>query len=109
MVINTHKPLYQYNWLPVGVASATSIFQKTMEGILQGIEHVTVYIDDILVTGRTEPKHLQTLQDVLACLEKAGGMVEEEQVCLHVVISGLPRTQDINRRTVPHRREGQSD
>ena len=49
--INTHKGLYYYNSLPFGVASALSIFQHTMENILQGIDHVSVYLDDILVTG----------------------------------------------------------
>ena len=43
-----------------------------MEGILQGIDHVTVYTDDILVTGRTEAEHLQHLAEVLTRLEKAG-------------------------------------
>ena len=33
--INTHKGLYRYNRLPFGVASAPSIFQRTMEGILR--------------------------------------------------------------------------
>ena len=72
VVINTHKGLYQYNRLPFGIASAPAIFQKAMEGLLQGIEHVTVYIDDILVTGRTEEEHLQNLEEVLSRLEKAG-------------------------------------
>ena len=52
--INTHKGLYCYNRLPFGVASAPSIFQRTMENLLQGIKHVCVYLDDILVTGTTE-------------------------------------------------------
>ena len=43
-----------------------------MEGIFQGIRHVTVYIDDILVTGAIDQEHLQNLQEVLTCLEKAG-------------------------------------
>ena len=37
VVVNTHKGLYQYNRLPFGVSSAPSIFQCTMEGVLQGI------------------------------------------------------------------------
>ena len=72
VVINTHKGLYQYNRLPFGITSAPAIFQKAMEGLLQGIEHVTVYIDDILVTGRTEEEHLQNLEEVISRLEKAG-------------------------------------
>ena len=54
VVINTHKGLYRYNRLPFGISSATAIFQRMMEGILQGIPQVTVYIDDILVTGATD-------------------------------------------------------
>lgn len=43
-----------------------------METLLQGIPHVTVYIDDILVTGETEEDHLQTLEKVFERLAKAG-------------------------------------
>ena len=48
--INTHKGLNQYTRLPFGVASAPVIFQRAIENILQGIKHVCVYLDDILVT-----------------------------------------------------------
>jgi len=36
--INTHRGLYRYKRLPFGVASAPSIFQRTIESILQGIQ-----------------------------------------------------------------------
>ena len=70
--INMHKGLYCYNRLPFGVASAPSIFQCTMENLLQGINHVCVYLDGILVTGTTEQEHLQNLDAVLSRLESAG-------------------------------------
>jgi len=69
--INTHRGLYRYKRLPFGVASAPSIFQCTIESILQGIPHVTVYIDDILITGTTQEEHLHNLEEVLSQLEKA--------------------------------------
>ena len=70
--INTHKGLFQYNRLPFGVASAPAIFQRTMENLFRGLKGVSVYIDDILVTGATIEEHLQTLGAVLERLEKAG-------------------------------------
>ena len=70
--INTHKGLFQYTRLPFGIASAPSIFQRTIESILQGIPKVCVYIDDILVPGRTEDEHLKNLREVLERLETSG-------------------------------------
>ncbi len=72
VTINTQKGLFQYNQLPFGVASAPAIFQRTMETLLRDIKGVSVYIDDILVTGSTIVEHLQTLDAVLDRLEKAG-------------------------------------
>ena len=59
--INTPKGLHCYNRLPFGMASTPCIFQRKMESILQGIDHICVYFDDILITGATEKEHLQNL------------------------------------------------
>jgi hypothetical protein len=72
VVINTPRGLYRYNRLPFGVASAPAIFQRTMEGILQGIPNVSIYINVILVTGKTDVEHLEMLEKVLSRLETAG-------------------------------------
>ncbi|KAI7797170.1 hypothetical protein IRJ41_014565, partial [Triplophysa rosa] len=72
LTVNTHKGLFTYNRLPFGVASAPAIFQRTMEGLLQGIPGVVVYLDDILVTGGNLVNHLKTLENVLMKLKEAG-------------------------------------
>jgi len=64
--INTHKGLHQYNRLPFWVSSAPGIFQCTMENLLQGIAHVVLRVDDILVSGKDDPDHLANLEEVLS-------------------------------------------
>ena len=65
VTINTHKGLYRYTRLPVGIAPAPAIFQKTMDTILQGLPRVICYIDDILLTGSTDEEHYSNLEEVL--------------------------------------------
>ena len=68
LTITTHKGLFKYNQLPFGISTA----QHVMENLLQGLKYVAVSLDDILITGRSIAEHLETLDEVLNQLEKAG-------------------------------------
>lgn len=50
-----------------------------MENLLQGIEGVVVYIDDILITGATEEEHLKALEEVLNRLDTSGLRVKRKK------------------------------
>ncbi len=54
-----------------------------MENLHQGIEHVAVYIDDIMITGPSEDEYLCTLDKVLGIVEDAGMHIERERKCFH--------------------------
>ena len=60
LTINPHKGLYRYNRLPYGAASAPGIFQRMMEGLLQGIPRVGVLLDNVLITGTTSEEQLSS-------------------------------------------------
>ena len=57
-----------------------------MESLLQGIPHVTVYLDDILISGKREAAHLQSLEEVLKRLMTAGLRVKKNK-CKFMVSS----------------------
>ena len=71
VVINTHRGLFRYNWLPNGISSLPGRFLGTMECLLHGIPNVVVYQDDILITGSTEELHLKTLGKDLRRIQEA--------------------------------------
>ena len=54
-----------YKRLPFGISSAPEIFQRTVEGILGGMQHVLCYFDDILVFSEDTSTHEKHLDDVL--------------------------------------------
>ena len=70
VVINTQRGLFRYTCHLFGIASASGIFHRVMESVLQGIDNV-VYLDDILISGSTEECHLATLDEVLFRLDRA--------------------------------------
>ena len=83
MTINTHKGLYRYTQLPFGVASAPSIFQKTMDVVLQGLPKVICYLDDILITGSTEEEHLANVEQVLSRLQQYNIRAKRSKCSFH--------------------------
>lgn len=70
--ISTHRGLFMYNRLPYGIASAPSIFQKIIDDIFKGFEGVSVFLDDILITGSNEIDHLNKLRNVFNKLNDMG-------------------------------------
>jgi transposase InsO family protein len=79
LTISTHKGLFQFKRMPYGVASAPAIFQQIMEEVLQGIEGIAVYLDDILITGTNDAEHLERLEMVLQRLQTFGLRVKKEK------------------------------
>ena len=54
---NTPFGLYRYNRMCFGVASSPAQFQGCMDSLVGDLPGVAAYLDDLIVTGRTEEKH----------------------------------------------------
>ena len=70
VTINTHRGLYRYKRLPFGIASSLALFQRTMDIIPQGLDHVVSIQDGILTTGKDEDEHIKNLDSFLSRLDR---------------------------------------
>ena len=77
--INTSKGFFEYERLPYGVSSSPGIFQRIMEQLFQNIPMTVVYLDDVLVTGKTPEEHDRNLEIVLSRLQEAGLHLKREK------------------------------
>ena len=72
VVINTHRGLYQYRRLPFGLSCAPAIFQKIIDQTVADIPGVVCYLNDLVVTVKTDREHISNLQKTLDRLRTAG-------------------------------------
>ena len=66
--------LYEWNIMSFGLCNAPSTFERLMERVLEGLhwETLLVYLDDIIVWGRTLSEAVARLETVLQRLRSAG-------------------------------------
>lgn len=63
---------YCYQRLPFGINTASEIYQQIMNNVLDGINGVICYQDDVLVYGKNKSEHDQRLKEVLNRLKSVG-------------------------------------
>ena len=71
---STNSGHYQFVTMPMGLKGAPATFQRLMDLVMKGLKWdiLLVYLDDILVFGRTADEHLTRLETVLERLSQAG-------------------------------------
>ena len=89
---------FEMTRMPFGLNNAASTFQRTMEMALQGLQWITclIYIDDIIVFGKSFEEHMGRVEEVLERIKAAGLklkaekclMLQKEVVFLGHVVSG---------------------
>ena len=70
----TMEGLYEFSVMPFGLCNAPATFQRLMDLVLRGLQwsQCLVYIDDVIIPGRSFSEHLGNLQAVLQRLREAG-------------------------------------
>ncbi|GBN68513.1 Retrovirus-related Pol polyprotein from transposon 297, partial [Araneus ventricosus] len=69
----TVQGLWQFKVMPFGLCNAPATFERLMETVLRGLtsEACLVYLDDIIIVGRTFQEHLNNIRKVFQRLQKA--------------------------------------
>ena len=67
------RGLWQFRVMPFGLCNTPATFERLMEQVLSGLplSVALVYIDVILVPGKTLNDHLKNLRTVLQCIQEA--------------------------------------
>ena len=63
---------FQFTRLPFGLNSGPEVFHRAMRMILDGLDGVECYIDDVLIWADTKEKHDERLQQVLERCKENG-------------------------------------
>ena len=89
----TPDGLYQFRKLSFGLTNAPACFMRAMHLILRGLcwSDCLVYLDDIIVFGRTLQEHRERLSLVLSRLTEAGLKINPKKcklLCEQVVVLG---------------------
>ena len=73
--------------MPFGLNNAAGTFQRTMELAVQGFQWVIclIYIDDIVVFGRTFEEHISRVEEVLKRIQEAG--LKLKTICSRILFS----------------------
>ena len=70
----TTEGLYQFKVMPFGLCNAPASFQRLMDMVLSGLQwaQCLVYLDDIIVLGRSFEEHIRNLDSVFQRLRESG-------------------------------------
>ncbi|KAI7810790.1 hypothetical protein IRJ41_006595 [Triplophysa rosa] len=70
---------YSFLRMPFGISSAPDVFHKAMQHMIEGIQGVRVYMDDIILWGSTIEQHNERLMEVLQRVQKYGPKLNKEK------------------------------
>jgi hypothetical protein len=90
---------YSYKRLPMGIAGSPDFFQATMMKLMESLEYVKAYIDDLLCISRNSLEdHLEKLEEILRRLRDAGLKVNADKstfCALEIEYLGYVLTKDV--------------
>ena len=104
--MNSEGKRYQWHVMPMCIKNGHAIFQRVMDHVLQGLDCVDVYIDNIIIgsSGDAEEEllashdrdmravlHRLRKEELVASVSKTDFFVRSVEICGHVLENGTRR------------------
>ena len=67
--------------MPFGLRNAAQTFQRLMDNIMQELDFIFVYLDDILIASKNEKQHRRHIRQVCQKLNE-NGLIVNKVKCL---------------------------
>ena len=77
----TRHGLWEFVAMPFGLTNAPATFQRLMELAMRGLQWTSclIYLDDVIIYGRTFQEHTERLQQVLDRIRSANLKLKPEK------------------------------
>ena len=79
LAFSTPLGRYTYCKLPMGLSASPEFFSKVLNKVLEGLDSVLIYVDDIVICTASVEEHNTVLQQVLQRLRNAGLTLNPEK------------------------------
>ena len=79
LAFSTPVGRFCYRKLPMGLSASPEFFSKVLHRVLEGLEGVLIYVDDIVICTKLVDAHTPLLTTVLQRLRKAGLRLNSEK------------------------------
>lgn len=77
----TPEGLYQYLVMPFGLKNAPGTFQRMINQVIRGLNHVRAYLDDLVIFNESWTEHISDLTELFSRLEAAKLTVNLAKCC----------------------------
>ncbi|GFR91454.1 polyprotein [Elysia marginata] len=78
----TPRGLYQFVFMPFGLSTASSTFQRMMQRVLGKADFIASYFDDVMIFSKTWDDHVVHIRKTLELLENAGLTAKPAKACM---------------------------
>ncbi len=77
LAFSTPFSRFCYQKLPMGLSASPEVFSRILHKVLEGLDKVLIYVDDIVIATETIEEHTTALRNVLQRLRQAGLKLNE--------------------------------